>query len=396
MAEYIDLALTADATALSDESKQYMTDQIPGWTARPGNVESIMFEANGQMGAEVIDQASEVPPVVFAYLGQWLLGISLREATPATATAEFTFDGLATVPAGSLFTAPNPDGNSYVFQTDADVRSDVAPTTTTVTALEPGSAANGSAGMGEMLDAIDGVSGVTMSGATGGSDEEDPDAYLDRLTDALTILAPRPILPGDFATLARQVPGVGRTLSIDLYQPSNAEGGFGQPRDAASHTPVERCDTVAITAEDGTMPSDSLMQTVWNTLDAAREVNFLVYVIPPTYTTIDVQATVTRFQGFDSATVKAAAEEMMRTWLDPLAWGSQSSGEIQSWSRDTKVRIFEAVDFLNRADGVFFVETVQLRKHGDAAWSNVDIALTGTAPLPFAGDITVTVNPPPA
>jgi uncharacterized phage protein gp47/JayE len=399
MPEYIDLALTADATALSDESKEYMAAAIPGWVARPGNVESILLEANGQMGAEVIEQASEVPPVVFAYYGQWLLGIALRQATPSTGVATFTFDGLATVPAGSLFTAPNPDGNTYVFQTDADVRSDASPFTTGATALEPGADANGSSGTGEMLDAIDGVGSVALSGTTGGSDEEDANAYLDRLTDALTILAPRPILPGDFATLARQVPGVGRTLSIDLYQPPASSGGVKAPTAAwgaepNGTTPVERCDTVAITKADGTAPDMALMQATYTVLDTAREVNFLVYVIPPTYTKIDVQATVTAFSGFTPAVVKEAAEAMIRTWLDPLQWGSQGTGEIQAWQRDTKARIYEAVDYLNRADGVYYVETIQLRKHGDAVWSNVDIALTGAAPLPLAGDINVTVNLP--
>jgi uncharacterized phage protein gp47/JayE len=399
MAEYIDLALTADATALSDESKEYMAAAIPGWVARPGNVESILLEANGQMGAEVIEQASEVPPVVFAYYGQWLLGIALRQATPSTGVATFTFDGLATVPAGSLFTAPNPDGNTYVFQTDTDVRSDTPPFTTGATALEPGADANGSSGTGEMLDAIDGVGSVALSGTTGGSDEEDANTYLDRLTDALTILAPRPILPADFATLARQVPGVGRTLSIDLYQPPASSGGVKPPTAAwgaepNGTTPVERCDTVAITKTDGTAPDVPLMQSVYTVLDSAREVNFLVYVIPPKYTTIDVQATVTAFSGFTQQVVKEAAEAMLRAWLDPLQWGSQGTGEIQAWQKDTKARIYEAVDYLNRADGVYYVETIQLRKHLDPAWSNVDIALTGAAPLPLAGDINVTVNLP--
>lgn len=394
MPEYIDLALTADATALADESKQYMEDQIPGWTARAGNVESVLLEGNAQIGAEVVEQASEVPPVIFAYYGQWLLGLPLREATPAVAQATFTFSEPATVPAGSLLTVPNPDGNTYVFQTDADVRSDGVLTVGT-TALEAGAAANGSGGVGEMLDVIDGVSSVTMAGATGGSDEESADDYLDRLTDALTILAPRPILPQDFATLARQVPGVGRSLAINLYQPSIAEGGAGLPRDAASHNNVPRCVTVAVTAEDGTAPSQALMDSVYALLDNAREVNFLPYVIPPTYTTVDVTANVTPYPGYLKAEVEAAAEEMLRTWLDPLAWGAQAVGEIQSWARDLKVRLFEAVDYLNRADGVFYVNTVTMGVNGGAQ-SGADINLPGAAPLPVAGILAVTVTDAPA
>jgi hypothetical protein len=115
-------------------------------------------------------------------------------------------------------------------------------------------------------------------------------------------------------------------------------------------------------------------------------------VIPPVYTSIDVQATVVAYSGYVLATVEDAAEEMLRMWLDPDAWGSETVGESQSWATDTKARIYEAVDYLNRADGVHYVVSVQLRKHGDAVWSNADIILPGTIPLPIVGDITVTAQ----
>jgi uncharacterized phage protein gp47/JayE len=408
MATYIELPLTADATALSDTGKDYLSAEIEGWESRPGNVETVLIEASGQMGAEVVDQAAAVPPIVFAYYGQWLLGIGLRQATPAVGTARFEFDSPTVIPAGSLFTVSNPDGNSYVFQTDTDLDSAASVPEVSASALESGSDANGSVGVGAMLDVIDGVDSVSLTGnASGGSDEETGDEYLDRLADALTILAPRPILPRDFATFARQIPGVGRAVAIDLYQPGtndNVPAGTaggplnveGAPVNAgAGVTPVERCVATAITAEGGGPPSQSLMHTVWLALDAAREVNFLAYVLPPVYTAIEVQATVTSYPAQNAATVKAAAEEMLRTWLNPNGWGSDEVGESQAWAANTKARIYEAVDYLNRADGVHFVETVQLRKQGDAVWSNVDIVLPGAAPLATAGAvINVTVNVP--
>ena len=394
--DYIELPLTADATALSDIGKEYLAEEIDGWEARPGNVESVLLEADGQIAAEVIDQAASVPPVIFAYFGQWLLGITLYEATPATATVSISFDvgALTTVPAGSLFAVPNPDGESYVFATDEDLRSDAADKTVTATALEAGAEANGCSGVGEWLDVTDGVTGVTMTTvAGGGADEEEADAYLDRLAEALTILAPRPILPQDHATMARQVPGVGRAVAIDLYQPSNTEGGYGTPRDGASHTPVERCVTTAITGPDGAAPSDALMLQTFNVLDAAREVNFLVYVIPPTYVSIDVRATVVAYPGYVLSEVEDAAAAMMSSWLDPSSWGSEAIGEVESWARDTKARIYEAVDFLNRADGVHYVVSVEIKKTADSVWSNADIALDGTAPLPMLGTADITANP---
>jgi hypothetical protein len=408
MAEYLELPLTADATALSDIGKDYLAEEISEWNPRPGNVETILIESTGQIGAEVVDQAAQVPPVIFAYFGSWLLGIGLQEATPAVGTVAIAFAaGVATaVPEGSLLAAPNPDGESYVFQTDNEVRSDAATKTTTVTALEVGAAANGCLGVCELIDVIDGVASVTMTLAAGaGADEEDADAYLDRLADALTILAPRPILPQDHATMARQIEGVGRALAIDLYKPgTNDNIAAGQPggpltvegvplNAGAGTTNVPRCVSVAITAENGQPPSQALMHEVWLTLDGAREVNFLEYVVPPSYTTIEVQATVVAYPGYVLAEVQAAAVEMMQTWLDPSGWGAEEVGEEQGWSRQTSARLYEAVDYLNRAEGVQYVSTVQLRKAG-GAFAASDVALTGIAPLPFAGAITITVQAP--
>ena len=405
MADYIELPLVADATALSDLGKDYLSDNIDGWTARPGNVESILLEADGQIGAEVVDQVAQIPPVIFAYYGEWLLGIGLREATPATSSVAMTFDAgaVSTAPEGTLIAAPNPDGESYVFQTDAEVRSDAASRVTTVTALEAGANANGCQGTCEAIDTIDGLASVSMTAvASGGTDEENADDYLDRLSDALTILAPRPILPQDFATMARQVPGVGRALAIDGYQPGTNDNYAGPPPLTVEGTPVlagagasnvERCVTTAILAEGGALPTQTLMHSTWLVLDGAREVNFLAYVIPPSMNTIDVQATVIRFPGYLDSEVQAAAEDMMRTWLDPETWGSETVGEESGWSRQTVARLYEAVDFLNRAGGVSYVASVQLRKAG-GSFAAADVALTGVAPLATYGQILITVQAP--
>jgi hypothetical protein len=115
-------------------------------------------------------------------------------------------------------------------------------------------------------------------------------------------------------------------------------------------------------------------------------------VIPPKYVTIDVQATVVPYAGHIASAVKEAAEDMLAQWLNPASFGSETAGEEQGWTTDTKVRLYEAVDWLNRAAGVFFVETVQLRVHGSANWGTADIDLGGVAALPLPGDLNVTVN----
>ena len=413
MADYVELALVDDPDALLEIGVNYMEAAIPGFVARPGNPETVLLEANSQIDAEVVQQAALVAPAVFAYAGAALFGIPPHAATPATTTATITFAAdtpASMVDAQSLLSVPHPSGEHVIFTTDTDV---AAPqgggnVLVGVTALEPGTSANGAFGVAELIDVVDGVQEITVNAASGGVDAESDEDYLDRLSDALTLLAPRPILPNDFATMARQVPGVGRTHAIDLYQPgTNDNIAAGQPGGplnvegspvaaGAGVSPVERCVTTVITGLDGQPPSQTLMHNVWTTLDGAREVNFLAYVIAPRYTKIDVQATVRAFPGYTSADVEQAAESMLATWLDPnnFAQAGSTGGSEDVWAADTVARIYEAVDWLNRAAGVHYVVSVQLRKHGDAAWSNVDVPLPGVAPLPLVGDLSVVVQLP--
>jgi uncharacterized phage protein gp47/JayE len=412
MTDYIALPLVDDPDALLEVGVDYIENAITGFVARPGNVETVLLEANSQIAAEVVQQASQPPPVAFAYAGEALYGIPPHAAVPATATATVTWSAdtpASMVAAQSLISVPHPSGEFMIFTTDEDVVAldgggDVL---VGVTALEAGADGNGAFGVAELVDVIDGVQQVVVSAASGGVDDETPEDYLDRLADALTLLAPRPILPPDFATMARQVPGVGRTLALNLYQPGTADnivagqpGGpllvEGAPVNAgAGVNNVERCVTTVVTGLAGVPPTQALMHTAWQTLDGAREVNFLAYVIAPHYTSVDVQATVKAYPGYTAVDVEAAAELMLARWLDPGLWGSQPSSTadtVDQWALDTYARIYEAVDWINRADGVYYVKTVQLRKHGDPAWSAVDVLLPGVAPLPVLGDVAITVE----
>jgi hypothetical protein len=406
MAEYLSLALVDDPDALLEIGVQYIESAIPGFVARPGNVETVLLEAQSQIAAEVVQQAEQVPPLAFAWAGESLFGIPPRAAVPATASATVTWapdTPAAMLAEQSLISVPHPSGTQMIFTLDADV---VAPAgggdvLVGVTALEPGSDANGAFGNSQLIDVVDGVQTVFVQGAAGGVDAESDTDYLDRLADALTLLAPRPILPNDFAVMARQVAGIGRSMALDMYQPGTddnltvAEGGplnvEGAPvlPGAGAHN-VARCVTTVVTGPDGGPPTQANMNAAWQLLDGAREVTFLAYVIAATYTKIDVRATLHAFPGYLHPDVEAAATAMLSQWLDPATFGASTTGEL--WANDPVVRIYEAVDWLNRASGVHFVVSVQLRKHGDAAWSNVDVPLPGIAALPTLGDVELTVT----
>ena len=398
----IELELIADPDAMASAAVQYLEGMIAGFEARPGNIETVLLQANAQIGAEIVEQAAQIDPLIFSYLGEDLLGIPAREATQATATATVTWaadvDDATVYPAGSLLSVPSPTDEPIAFQTNDDLTAPAGGGVDSVeiTALEPGEAGNGCFGEAEPIDIVDGVESVEVTTpSAGGTEDETTDEYTARLASALTILAPRPILPADFAVLAQQVPGVERATAVDLYQPSTGQGGYGTPRGASPATDVPRCVTVAVTTGGGGLASGALMQQVYELLDANREVNFLVYVIPPTYTTIDVQATVMAHPGYAAADVEAAVEVELSSWLSPGAWGSPPGlvGDAVGWTPDNTVRLYEAVETLNRAAGVHYVESVQIRIP-PAAYAAADVGLTGPVGLPQAGAMAITVHTP--
>ena len=150
---------------------------------------------------------------------------------------------------------------------------------------------------------------------------------------------------------------------------------------------------MVVTAEDGTSPGDPLLQAVFARLDASREVNFLVYVMGPGYDVIDVQATVRAYAGYAPADVAAAAELELEFWLDPAAWGTPPGAFSGEWFFDNVVRLYEAVDAVNGAAGVHYVESVQIRKAG-GTFATSDITLKAPVGLPLPGAFTITVTTP--
>jgi hypothetical protein len=408
MAEYIELPLVTDSDALVEVGVDYMEQAIDGFVARPGNVETVLVEAFSQIAAEVIEQAAQVDPVIFAYYGAALVGIPIQDSTPSTGQATVTWaaDTPATMlPAGSQLAVPHPSGESMLFETDDDVVSVAGGgnAEVTITAVEPGEDANGAFGQVELVELVDGIAQVLVGQPTsGGTDLEDEDAYLDRLADAFTILAPRPILPGDHATLARQVPGVGRALAIDLLLPGTTDAPQAirdpnepKPAPAASKTNEPRCTTVSVTDTNGAAPSQTLKQQVWDLLNAGREVNFLNYVITPSYTTVTVQGTVRAFPGYAREDVLAQALERLNEWLNPMLWGTTGATDATEWAVQTTVRISEAVDYLNRAAGVSYADLSTVKLSANAgAFAAVDLVLAGLAPLPTPGTHQITVKLP--
>jgi hypothetical protein len=234
-----------------------------------------------------------------------------------------------------------------------------------------------------LVDAVVGVLTVEMvTIPSGGADEESNFEYMNRLSDRASLLTPVPILAADYALLAMDISGVGRSLGIDGYNPGD---------DTYNN---ERYVTVAIADVNGAATSSILKSEVQAYLESFREVNFEVRVMDPTYTVINVVVNLTRLDNADSTLVVLAVEQALAEYLNPASWGSPARdgadpGDTRNWRQVTKVRYLEVAQIINNVSGVDYINTLTV--NGGTA----DITLTGDAPLPSASSTyTVTVVSP--
>ena len=362
MAEYLDVPIETDPDALAEDAFDYISDQVPGWEPNAGNLEVWLIEALARMSAEVRDLASMVPETIFRYFGGSLLGIEPIEAAGASADTTWTVID-------------------------------------TIVATEEGTESSGLGGAGaamELIDPLDFVNTVVLTSATaGGVDAETDATYLNRLADNLRLLTPRPIVPDDFATLARNIPGVERALAIDGYNPVG--GTYNN----------ERMVAVALQDASGNAVSTAIKTQVDAMLQAQREVNFVVNVIDATYTTFDVTFTAIAYPGWDLPAVEVAAESAVATYLSPSNWGrttnrlfeaagmtgdpGDTDTDDRSWVNETVMRYLELATVINNVEGINYVSALTFGISGQALGS-VNVTLPGAAPLPRPGVINGSVS----
>jgi hypothetical protein len=258
-----------------------------------------------------------------------------------------------------------------------------------ISALVDGSLGNGLSGQAQVIDPLAFVSLITVANPTsGGLDGQTDSDYLDNLSVLLKLVAIRPILPSDYATLALQNPAVGRAIALDGYDPTT---------DSWNNA---RTITLILTDFNGQPLPQDVKDAVLASLEAAREVNFLVYVIDATYETVDVHVDATCFPNFLNSTVAAAIVEDLEAMLSPATWrlgttsADMSAGEVippPSTQPDPNappgrqvIRVNEVIALADRSRGVDWVDAATI--NGGAA----DHTLAQAWTLPQPGVITAT------
>lgn len=249
------LGLTTSQAALVQDFVAQMQTAYPGYSPSTANPEYVVAEILASQFADISNLCVAGSTELFRQYGLQLINLPMQTGTAAAAIATVTAVDTSgyTLPAGTQLTLTL-NGTAIAFQTASTLTIGSGSTsgTVTVVGIQTGSAFNGATNPCQLVSQITWVTGVTVAApASGGADQETDDAYLLRLANTLTTLAPRPITASDYATLAlnfQPAPGT------DQEQVGRAAASDGLSTTAASFTvsTTSTSPNVTVTTPPGT------------------------------------------------------------------------------------------------------------------------------------------------
>lgn len=223
---YIGLPVATDPNAIQQSALTSIAAALPGWVPRESHIEVLLIEQFAAMCAETAQVAANVPLTIFAYFGN-LIGITPNQGASATCLTTWTMADSAgyTIPPGTLVGFQVLGNQVYNFATTQAFT--VAEGTTVATGIPVSASVSGSICNGftpqDLVLVYPSLSYVASIASTtttsGGVDPETTSSYLNRLSNQLQLLTPRPILASDYAALAPSVAGIARAAAFNLVNP---------------------------------------------------------------------------------------------------------------------------------------------------------------------------------
>lgn len=414
--EIIQPPITPNGEQLVQIAIERLRETYPNWNPNPASPEYRMFLALAEIIAELLILAFDVPEAIIRFVG----AIVYQEPLVAATFAEGLVNVVAkdtlghAIPAGTqVIITPTSEGLpplGFEFFHEAQI----LPGTDEL--LGSGGSAVGSGSLG-LIRALEPGPESNITGATetafdeppawvesieviknpsGGSAEETLEAYTRRIIELARLIAPRPILPEDFANFVRLLTTkeiVGRTLAIDLLELKHVTvGGVERTKVNAEGEGeveaegVERCVAVIATDQEGNSLNTAAREEAEDKLKANREATFKSYVAGPTHNSINVTVKGTFLKGYQKAAVQAGVEEALKNLLNPRTWGSPATGDTTSWINEKVLRYQKVVAALENVAG--FGHYTELKVNGGTA----DVVMTGIAPLPKTGTLSITLE----
>jgi predicted phage baseplate assembly protein len=235
---------------------------------------------------------------------------------------------------------------------------------------------------------IDAGKTANLFAPAGGTNEERLDAAQRRARLALRAHE-RAVTPEDFEFLARDAGNVARARALPLAHPD------------FPGVKVPGTMTVMVVPDDGSselpdpppagsppaVPSEGLLRTVCEYLDARRLLTTEVFVVAPRYVPLAVDVQVVLRDGADPGAVKLAVERALARHFHPLLGGDDAKG----WPFGGALRYSKIVQ---RAfvDGVDSVPRLVLTLDGEAQPECRDVALDAVAPNALLHLVEATVE----
>lgn len=391
--------IVTDPATLAANAKAFLEAAVPGWHPAPEGADQIsaIIDAYSFPAGEQAEALELELVEAFKGLGP-LVGVPPVAAQAATALVTFTLATAAPVggfaiPIFSEVGVRAPSGELQAFRLVGElvIASGLTTGTATVEAVVPGEEGNNLSGAALLISTPLGVASASLATSGGGVNEEEEQAYLERLTESLAILKPGPVLAADAAVIARKVAGVFRATAVDNLKP-----GAGHEGEGAEETKVEGCITVVPAEIDGTPCTLTVMEAVRALLESLRESGMRFFVVKPQYEKVDVSATVFAWPGQNLAQIKAEVQAAIEAFLSPARYGTDSSGNRARWKNDPVIRQGELYAAIATVVGVRWCSSVTFAKHGGAlSTANVTLGEGSAVPaLPEpGGTITITAEP---
>ncbi|AIZ01721.1 baseplate J-like protein [Arthrobacter phage vB_ArtM-ArV1] len=352
--------LVAAATA-------YAMAALPEWQPRAGNTEMVLIESLAVMLGPEIMAIQMLPGQIVEQLMK-LYGVARSEGAPVIGRAKFTVTNSSPtqiIPAGTRLRLPIPGtGETVDFLTQDELQiitSEAATGEVNIYAeyLGPVGNATPNASPLEVVDTLPFVESVATVGALSGGAGPEPDyEFQGRASATLARLTSTLVLPESFQYAAASRPEVGRAKVFDLYNPA-----------APLVNPAVGYVTVALAGHNGEVLPGTVTADIANWLAGQALSSLKVTVIDPTYTTVNLTVSVKASVGFTVAQVQASVTAALADWLN-----------AKTWDWNPVVGQFAIAAKVGAAAGVAEVTSVP-----------ANINLTGKAPLPILGTVTVNV-----
>lgn len=312
---YIEPDLIGDEGVVTEAALAALADLMPGWEPSEGHVLTHQAEAIGIVIATAINVLKSEAANAYEGFGRNIAQIDRKAAGVAGTTSTWTIDttsGLF-IPGGTEVYPKVPDGTEVTFVVAEDTT--IPPGVLSLpgvalVALEPGPEGNDAAGIARQDELVGVIDVVLDSPATGGSDEEDQAAYLDKLADrARRRMNFLPVTPAAHADMALDIPEVARALPVNRLDP--AAPGVN----SRGHLTI-----FPVTEAGGILPATArqTLEASYATLE--KVLNAIVHVANPAFLEVTIAVTVRGRAGVPPADVSAQVSSAVNAAVDPATW----------------------------------------------------------------------------